>query len=333
MTPRQWCLLAVMALSSTACADALERATVSPHEFAAYRRTRLADTLEGRLSASSDYLGRYPDGAYRAEVAAWFRREGPRYVQQAWNDLPHLRAFVAAVPKGASADRAWSRIQELSLTAEFREAREREQDVRARSMETRLESADVARRRFVAGVVAWARRVASIRSFGGRTSELDPDFLVAYRLVAPGARCTNDGCTKTISMGYAVPEGKAQSAREASYSVKLRLERGGVAAAWITGPALFTRLGEAVRLAAVSPKDWVGRAEAIGQAVQILALAVEPALPASRCTAEPVSPVVLRRVCDGVDLRVVSALSDAEDDQIVVEPTRDDARASGASSR
>jgi hypothetical protein len=322
-----------MVLSSVACADALERTTLSPHEYAAYRRTRLADTVEGRLAAGGDYLGRYPRGAYRAEVEAWFGREGPRYVQQAWNDLPHLRAFVAAVPKGASADRARGRIQELSLTAEFRETREREQDARARSIETRLASADVARRRFVAGLVAWTRRVASIRSWGGRTSELDPDFLALYRLDPPGARCTNDGCTKTISVGYAVPEGKVQSAREASYSVKLRLEKGGVMAAWITGPALFTRLGEAVRLAAVSPKDWVGRAEAIGQAVQVLALAVEPALPASRCTADPVSPVVLRRVCNGVDLRVVSALSDAEEDQIVIEPTQGDAGPSGASPR
>jgi hypothetical protein len=113
------------------------------------------------------------------------------------------------------------------------------------------------------------------------------------------------------------------SAREAVYDVGLRLDRdGGVRGAVITGPELFTRIGEAVRVAAVSTTDLVGRAEAIGQATQVLAFAVEPALPASRCAAEAVSPVVLHRVCDGVELRVISALDLSEEDRIVVEPAK-----------
>ena len=100
----------------------------------------------------------------------------------------------------------------------------------------------------------------------------------------------------------------------------MRMEKGGVRAAWITGPELFTRLGEAVRVAAISPTDLVARAEAIGQATQVIASAVEAVLPASRCAAEAVSPVVLHRVCDGVELRVVSAMELAEEDRIVVEP-------------
>lgn len=123
-----------------------------------------------------------------------------------------------------------------------------------------------------------------------------------------------------ISVSYSVPEGLQQSPREAIYDVGLALEQGGVRRAWITGPELFTRLGEAMRVSAVSPTDLVGRAEAIGQATQLLSMAVEAALPASRCEAGAVSPVVLHRLCDGVELRVVSAVNLGDEDQIIVSP-------------
>ncbi len=119
---------------------------------------------------------------------------------------------------------------------------------------------------------------------------------------------------------YGVPEAKVQVAREAVYDVRMRMEKGGVQAAWITGPDLFTRLGEAVGTSAISSGDIVGRAEAIGQAAEIVAAAVEPVLPAARCAAGAVSPVVLHRVCDGVDLRVVAATELGEEDRILVSP-------------
>jgi hypothetical protein len=123
-----------------------------------------------------------------------------------------------------------------------------------------------------------------------------------------------------VIVAYAVPEAGVQSPREAVYEVGLRLERGGVAGAWITGPELFTRLGEAVGVSAVASGDFVARAEAIGQATSLVALAVEPLLPAARCGAESVSPVVLRRVCDGIELRVIAATELGEEDRVIVEP-------------
>jgi hypothetical protein len=165
------------------------------------------------------------------------------------------------------------------------------------------------------------RRIAGIRSWGGRTSELDHEFIYAYRLSAPFARCAESTCSKVVTVTYAVPEGGTQSPREALYEVGLRLERGGVAAAWITGPELFTRLGEAVGVQAVA-SDFIGRAEAIGQATSLVALAVEPLMPSARCSAESVSPVVLRRVCDGIELRVIAATELGEEDRVVVEPVR-----------
>jgi hypothetical protein len=225
------------------------------------------------------------------------------------------------VPSGREANRAAARLVEIELAADYRARHERAFEERVSGIESRLAAADVGRRALVSGVVAWVRRVAKIRSWGGRTSDLDDELIYAYRLTEPAARCNDDGCTKMVSVSYSVPEGKTQSPREAIYDVRLSLARGGLRSAWITGPELFTRLGEAMRIAAVSPTDLVARAEAIGQATQLIALAVEPVLPASRCSATPVSPVVLLRVCDGVEFRVVSAMDLGEEDRIVVEPS------------
>jgi hypothetical protein len=311
---------AVALLCLAGCTTLGRHATVSVDEYASYRRFRAAPTVERKLAASFDYLRENPRGAFRHEVSGWFLRAEPDYVERRWDDASSLAVFLRAVPLGAQADRVASRLVELGLTREYRAKSERAFDAKVLRLEGRLAAADAGRRALVSGVTAWARRLAAIRSWGGRTSDLDHEFIYAYRLSEPAARCTDEGCDKMLAVSYEVPEGKAQSPRQAIYDVGIRLEKGGVRGAWVTGPELFTRLGEAIRVAAVSPTDLVARAEAIGQATQAVALAVEAALPFARCGAEPVSPVVLRRVCDGVELRVISAVDAADEDRIVVEP-------------
>jgi hypothetical protein len=301
------------------CAEMGRRATVSVDEFASYRRFRVSPTVEQKLAASVDYLRDNPGGSYRPEVARWLRHAEMGYVVRAWDDAPRLRAFLAAVPSGAYSSRAAERLVELELTEEYQQKSARAFDAKVAAIEARLAKAESGRRELLRGVVGWARRLSRLRDFGKRISELDDELIFAFRLDPPAARCEGDLCTKTVSVAYDVPEGKAQSAREAVYDVGMQLEHGGLRAAWITGPELFTRIGEAVRVAAVAPTDLGARIEAIGQATQMIALAVEPALPASRCAVDPVSPVVLRRVCDGVDLRVISAAELGEEDRISIQ--------------
>jgi hypothetical protein len=310
-------LLSFVALG---CADLGRRTAISPGEYDAYRRFRVAGSVPVKLASGFDYVSRYRSGAYRAEVNSWLAPAAQRSVELAWNDAPRLEAFLRAVPSGIEAARASARLVELRLAADYRARHERLFDERIHGIEGRLAKAEAGRRALVADVIAWSRRLSKIHSWGGRTSDLDDEFIFAYRLSEPAARCDDDGCTKTLSVSYDVPEGKMQSPREAIYDVRLAFERGGVTSAWITGPELFSRLGEAMGVSAISPTDFVGRAEAIGQATQLIALAVEGVLPASRCGAEAVSPVVLRRACDGVDLRVISALTPEEEDRVVVSP-------------
>lgn len=303
------------------CAQLGLRAVVSVDEYADFRNFRVAPTVEAKLGAAYEYLRTYPRGAFRPEVRAWFSRTDSVYVDRAWKEVRALEAFLRAVPAGPQADRAAARLVELRLAESHGARQEKTFDDRIRALEGRLAVAEAGRRALVRDVVTWARRLSAIRTWGGRTSELNHEFIYAFRLSPPAARCDEETCTKTVTVSYSVPEGKAQSAREALYDVGLRLERGGVRSAWLTGPELFTRLGEAARVAAVAADDWMGRAEAIGQATQMIALAVEPVLPVGRCDAPAVSPVVLRRVCDGVELRVISATELGEEDRVVVEPS------------
>ena len=312
---------ASIAVLLAACSPFGERAVMSVDEYAGYRNFRVAPSVEARLGASYEYLRRNPRGYYRDEVSSWFSHEGPTYVDRNWNRPSGLRAFLRSVPAGPEADRAAKRLTELEITLAHTGDDWRRFDKAVLQIEEKLHTADVGRRALVSDTVRWVRRIAGIRSWGGRTSELDHEFIYAYRLSAPYARCTENACNKLVTVAYAVPEGGAQSPREALYEVGLRLERGGVAAAWITGPELFTRLGEAVGVHAVE-SDFVGRAEAIGQATSLVALAVEPLMPSARCAAESVSPVVLRRVCDGVELRVIAATELGEEDRVIVEPIR-----------
>lgn len=302
------------------CADAMQRAGVPVTEYAAYRRFRLAESAEQKLGASYQYLKSYPKGTYRPEVRTWLTRASMHYVKSAWNDAARLEAFLAEVPSGKAADRAVVRLVQLTVHGEYVDERERVADERVALLTKRLEDAEAGRRALVVGVATWAKRLAAIRNWGARTSELDSDLLYHFRLSEPAARCTDTDCTKSITVSYAVPEGKAQSEREAVYDVGLRLENGGVRAAWITGPELFTRVAEAINVAAVPTTDLVARAEAIGQAAQMIALAVEGSFPAARCEVEPVSPVVLHRRCDGVELRVVSAAELGDEDRVVIAP-------------
>ena len=310
----------VASASATACTEVAQRTVVPVNEYAAYRRYRVADTAEKKLGDAYQYLRSYPDGVYRGEVRRWLSRGSAAYVKSAWNDPRRLEAFLAEVPTGAASERAVVRMVELTVHSEYGAERERKMDERASLLTRRLAEAEEGRRALIVGVAGWAKRIAAIRSWGERTSELDSDFIYHFRLTEPAARCTDTDCTKTIAVSYAVPEGKAQSEREAIYDVGLRLEKGGVRAAWITGADLFTRIGEAVSVAAVSQSDLVSRAEAIGQATQVIALAVEGSLPESRCAVPPVSPVVLQRRCDGVELRVVSAVELGDEDRVIIAP-------------
>ena len=268
-------------------------------EYAEYRRTRLAPTVEARLAASERYLHDYPDGDYRDEVRAWFKPAEKHYFKLAWDNLPRLRAYLDAMPKGAHAEAVAERIGELESRREFADRRDASVLARASGIEAQLDAAGAGRRELLREVGTLVRAMAKTRTFGEPTSELDTELLLRFRVRQPPGACAGDQCQKKFAFKYGVPENKALVDREVSVTLDITLEHGGVQKLTLAGPELLTRLAEAVEVRAI-PENPQARAEAIGHAVDVLDEALEPALPKARCDAEAVSPIVVARKCDAV---------------------------------
>jgi Iap family predicted aminopeptidase len=101
--------------------------------------------------------------------------------------------------------------------------------------------------------------------------------------------------------------------------VVLELRQGNLARAVLTGPELFTRVGEAAQVQAIVPDDVMGRATAISEAMNLLEPLLDQRFPPERCAREAVSPVVVYRECDGLRVVVIASAAPKED-RIVIEP-------------
>jgi hypothetical protein len=161
----------------------------------------------------------------------------------------------------------------------------------------------------------------SIDSWGGRTHELPHEFIHAYRLTEPAARCTTSRCIKMLSVRYAIPEAGTLGSREAVFDVALELDKGGVERALVAGPELFSRLGEAIALRPITPDAGLARTEALSLVSQLVEGLVESRLPAMDCEREAISPVIIHRQCKGLTLRMVAAAVPNQEDRIEVAPS------------
>lgn len=294
--------------------------TASPEDYAAYRKTRLAEDTEARLLASEHYLREHPTGRWAAEVRAWFERAEPAFFTKHKGSRAGLEHYLDTLPGGPHAARAAERLAELDLARRYAAAREERYDEEARALVEKLGDADRLRRDVVRTVGHWTTHLASIRSWGGRTSDLPHQLIHDYRVAAPAAGCDAQRCIKSLSLPYAIPDRGRLTARSAVVDVVLELERAAVVGARLGGPELWSRVGEAAGLDAVRPGDAQRRAEAIGRSVTVVAGALEAHLPAQRCGREAVGTTVLVRECDGVRVEMIAAPTPEEDDRVEFRP-------------
>jgi hypothetical protein len=313
-------LLAVVLGGCAGAAPIARQVSADPEDYHAYRTWRVTSDPEPKLAAAWTYLRGQPHGRWRSEVRAWFSRADAAYRSRARNDIARLREYLLALPDGPSSAAVADRIAELELASSFASRREARFTERAREFEERLGDAQRMRQTLLDGFSGWIARLAALSPWGARLTELDHQFIFAYRLEEPRARCDDARCVKLVSLPYALPERGKLTARRAVFDVVLATPDGRVASATLTGPQLFDRLAEASLLMPVSPGDQLARAEAIGRAVQIAAAALEPKLPAQRCAREAVSPVVLHRECDGLRVRLIAAETPDQEDRLEVEP-------------
>jgi hypothetical protein len=310
-------LLLTLLLGALSCASTA-RITGDFGEYRSYRQYRVATTVEERLGAAERYLRAYPNGDYREEVRAWYGPAEKRYFKLSWDTLPRLRAYLDAMPHGPHAEAAAERITELESRRVFADRREQRVLGHAQEIESRLARAVEQRRGFVREFSRLTELLGATRTFDEPTSELDAAMLVRLRERPPPLHCEADQCQKIFSFSYAVPEDKLLIERTIDVTLQIRLHRGLVQELSLSGPELLTRVAEAISVRAVPPLNPQARAEALGQALEIVHSALDTPLPKARCEAEAVSPVVLERRCDGLQLLVVAGTEPGDADRLVM---------------
>ncbi len=312
--------LSALLVTLLGCGGAGLQLITSPEEFHSYRVARAAPELEGRLVAITDYLERYPDGAYAEELRRRFAAAEPGYYQRMSGGERGLRRYLELLPSGPHAEAAQERLAVLARVREVERQRDARLDAEAAALASKLSQAEAGRERLIREYSRWLRLLSEVSSFGQTTSELSGEWLRAWRAEDPPARCRADTCTKLLNLEYVIPAGKRLRARSAVFDVSLRLEGGLLVEATLTGSRLFDRLGEALSLTPVGQTDALARVEAIARVVQLSSPIIERRLPEARCGQEAVGAVLIRRQCEGVVLELVAAEDDLAEDRVVLRP-------------
>jgi hypothetical protein len=314
-------LVCLALLVSTGGCAALPTLTERPEDYHLYRAARVAPTLEERLRAADQYLRRVPRGPHAKQLRAWFNRAEEAYFLGAFERLPNLYAYAAALPTGPHIENVRSRIAWLEGKRKRRLARESAEDERAQATLNHLAEADAARRAFVATFKDWTARLTRIKTFGEPTSELDDETIFAFRLSEPRGSCVGDSCRKLLQLNYEVPGDRELVQRAALLEVQLDLERGLLQRARLAGPELWTRLAEALSLRALPNPTPDERADALSRSLLLVRALLEPALPSAECPDRLVAlPLVLERTCRGMRVRMLAGHDAAEDDSLEIAP-------------
>lgn len=317
---RALCGLA-LPLLLVACASTA-RITGDFGEYQSYRSARLATTVEARLGASERYLRAYPHGDYREEVRSWYVPAEQRYFRLSWNNLPRLRAYLDALPRGPHAAAAAERIEELESRTKFAERREQRAAERARGFEVALARAAEQRRVFLTELKRLTRLLAAVRSFKRPISELDPELRKAFGLRLLPGECLPDRCINVLSFAYAIPVDKELTTRSLDLTLELGISRGALQSLSLSAPGLLGHVAEAVLVRAIPADSPQAYAEALGSALELFIAATDAALPSDRCNAEAVSPIVLARRCEGVRLELVAGTEPGAPDRLQLLPEK-----------
>lgn len=307
------------ALAPLGCAS-LSTAFERPEEYHLFRAARVAPTLEERLNAAARYLREVPGGRHTTELRRWFDRAEERYYLQAFDRLPNLYAYRAALPAGPHIEEVRARIAALEGRMQRSVRRQSEEDTRIAATQAHLVEADAKRRAFVATFKDWTLRLLKIKSFGEPTSELGDDTIFAFRLSPPYGACHDDDCRKLLQLSYEVPGQRELVPRVAVMDVELELERGLLRRARLAGPELWTRLAEALSLRPLPSPSPEERADAVGRAELLVRALLEASLPAERCEVAAKPPLVVERRCGGLHVRMLAAASPEEDDVLEIAP-------------
>lgn len=313
----------------------------APADFAAYRETRVAETLDGRLAAAEAYIERFADGAYALETRAWFKQSEPVFFEARRGSLTGLESYLRALPHGPHAREA------LALLRAQQESREAPDEAGRQASATEARLARASARRVAArdGVAAWVGRFLDPAAWKGRVADAPAELVVPWSLglpapacrpasevegsaAKPRARVSGRRCTKIIELEYPVLVGVVVEPRQITLQIDADEDDDGrLQAVTLAGPELFLRLEETYTVRALASTDGSLRIDAIVRQVDALRGAFErrvakaPNLPPG-CKRHPVAPTVLELACGGLSM-TVTAGEGAEDDVVAIRRVKD----------
>lgn len=291
-------------------------------EYARYRETRAAPTLEGRLAAAEGYLDAYPDGAYAEEVRAYITRAEPLFFKSRQTSLAGLQTYEKTLPKGAHAAEVRSRI----IALEEQASRPDTLLVAAASTERRLAEAARSREKARSELAFWADALSNPEAYAAPLAEGPAELVTAFALSLPAPSCqpTDVGriCDKEVQLDFSVPTKAGLKVHKLAFTVTLLEDPSGrPTSARIEGPLMFARLEETFALRPIDEDGVRDQLAAVERGVELVATAFEARVsPDPVCRKDAVAPVVLTLACAGMRVTAESGAWPGERDRISFEP-------------
>ena len=325
-----------MLLAATGCAKVAFFA--APDDYAAYRATRLGPTFEARLGAAEDYLDRFPEGAFRAPVAAYFERAEPIYFRAKQGSAAGLAAYLRALPRGPHRAEAEGRLAALAAARVGREPTLAE----VTKLGASLDRAAAERRRARAALTDWLGRLLDADLYRAPLIEAKASFIVPWSLALPSPLCAplsrEEGaettpfevegavrrCVKLLELPYTLVGNGTDGARQITVELTLlQNEAGRPLRATLAGPDLFQRIEETItaRARALETDETEDAPLPGTRAVELIAATFGEAVSSdAQCRRPASAPTRLALECHGARLVARAAAIQGDDDVIAITP-------------
>ena len=325
---------ATILLASPGCAGSGFLA--APDDYTAYRTTRIAPTLEGRLAAADRYLASYPEGAFVPEVRAWFDRAEPVFFAAREGSLAGLQDYTKTLPGGPHHAQATKQLARLEA------ARDRRDLATAEDVTSGVDRATADRAAVRAELTTWIGLFLDASLWDAPLSRARTALIVPWSLSLPSPACTplepgakpGEGlppppgatrrCAKLLALPYSVVVDGVAEAREVTLEITVFQDaEGRPIEARIGGPDFFLRVEETFTIRALPRGEPEPRIAAMARAAALVRGVFFEAVPAGgQCKRPPAAPVFLDLACAGLHVSARSAVGEGEDDLILIRADR-----------
>lgn len=327
---------ATILVAATGCGGA--GFVTSPADYTAYRATRVAPTLEARLSAADRYLAGYPEGAFVPEVRAAVARAEPVFFAAKEGTIAGLQSYLRALPGGPHHKQAEKQLGRLEAT------RDRRDLAVADDVTAAVDRATADRAAVRAELSTWIGLFLDASLWDAPLSRARAALIVPWSLSLPAPSCAalepgakareGEGlppppsavrrCAKLLELPYSVVVEGSSEAREATLEITVFQDaEGRPLEARIGGPDFFLRLEETFTIRALPRGEPEPRIAAMARAAEMVRHALTGAVPpGSQCKRPPAAPVFLDLACAGLHVSARTAVAEGEDDLILIRAAR-----------